>query len=146
MDISDEDSVQPKVNSTDPLPVSEKNNEKPSGSEQGTLNLENIFSWVRRQPSIPRSEFINMSISMKDFKAALKRVQPSAKREGFATVPDAPVRYPEQFSSLGITTTTGVLLCGPPGCGKTLLAKAVANEAGINFISVKGPELLTMVI
>nr|CAD7457955.1 unnamed protein product [Timema tahoe] len=146
MDISDEDSAQPKVNSTDPLLVSEKNSEKPSGSEQGTLNLENIFSWVRRQPSIPRSEFINMSISMKDFKAALKRVQPSAKREGFATVPDAPVRYPEQFSSLGITTTTGVLLCGPPGCGKTLLAKAVANEAGINFISVKGPELLTMYV
>jgi len=39
-----------------------------------------------------------------------------------------------------------VLLCGPPGCGKTLLAKAVANEAGINFISIKGPELLNMVI
>nr|CAD7425785.1 unnamed protein product [Timema monikensis] len=167
MDISDEDSAQPKVNSTDPLPVSENNREKPSGSEQGPLNQENIFSWVRRQPPLPRSEFINMSISMKDFKAALKRVQPSAKREGFATVPDvtwddigalqdireelemailAPVRYPEQFSSLGLTTTTGVLLCGPPGCGKTLLAKAVANEAGINFISVKGPELLTMYV
>nr|CAD7410563.1 unnamed protein product [Timema cristinae] len=143
MDISDEDSAQPKVNSTDPLPVSENNREKPSGSEQGPLNQENIFSWVRRQPPLPRSEFINMSISMKDFKAALKRVQPSAKREGFAT---APVRYPEQFSSLGLTTTTGVLLCGPPGCGKTLLAKAVANEAGINFISVKGPELLTMYV
>nr|CAD7576391.1 unnamed protein product [Timema californicum] len=146
MDISDEDTAQPKVNSTDPLPVSENNREKPSGSEQGPLNQENIFSWVRRQPPLPRSEFINMSISMKDFKAALKRVQPSAKREGFATVPDAPVRYPEQFSSLGLTTTTGVLLCGPPGCGKTLLAKAVANEAGINFISVKGPELLTMYV
>jgi len=40
---------------------------------------------------------------------------------------------------------TGILLCGPPGCGKTLLAKAVANESGINFISVKGPELLNKV-
>ena len=43
-----------------------------------------------------------------------------------------------------MTSPSGVLLCGPPGCGKTLLAKAVANEAGMNFISVKGPELLNM--
>lgn len=46
---------------------------------------------------------------------------------------------------MGLDVPTGVLLCGPPGCGKTLLAKAVANEAGINFISIKGPELLNMV-
>lgn len=46
---------------------------------------------------------------------------------------------------MGLTTPSGVLLCGPPGCGKTLLAKAIANEAGINFISVKGPELMNMV-
>lgn len=55
------------------------------------------------------------------------------------------MRYSKQFDSLGIKSPTGVLLCGPPGCGKTLLAKAIANEAGINFISVKGPELLNMV-
>ncbi|KAJ3017062.1 hypothetical protein HKX48_003743 [Thoreauomyces humboldtii] len=98
-----------------------------------------------------------------DFTAALKKVQPSAKREGFATVPDVswedvgaltgireelqmaivePIRNPEQFAHYGIAGSMGVLLWGPPGCGKTLLAKAVANETCCNFISVKGPELL----
>lgn len=57
----------------------------------------------------------------------------------------APVKHTEHFNALGLSTASGVLLCGPPGCGKTLLAKAIANEAGINFISVKGPELLNMV-
>jgi len=57
----------------------------------------------------------------------------------------APVKHTEHFNALGLSAASGVLLCGPPGCGKTLLAKAIANEAGINFISVKGPELLNMV-
>ena len=56
-----------------------------------------------------------------------------------------PVNHPEVTKALGMEAPTGILLCGPPGCGKTLLAKAVANQAGINFISVKGPELLNMV-
>lgn len=58
----------------------------------------------------------------------------------------APVRSPEQFRALGLSAPSGVLLAGPPGCGKTLLAKAVANESGLNFISVKGPELLNMYV
>ncbi|XP_023386787.1 nuclear valosin-containing protein-like isoform X3 [Pteropus vampyrus] len=58
----------------------------------------------------------------------------------------APVRNPDQFQALGLVTPAGVLLAGPPGCGKTLLAKAVANESGLNFISVKGPELLNMYV
>ncbi|WVF68166.1 hypothetical protein IAT40_002931 [Kwoniella sp. CBS 6097] len=104
-----------------------------------------------------------LSLTPADFTSALKIVQPSAKREGFATIPDVtwgdigalsqtrdelhmaivqPIRHPELFSVVGIDAPSGVLLWGPPGCGKTLLAKAVANESKANFISVKGPELL----
>ena len=106
---------------------------------------------------------IDISISYDDFLAAIPKIQPSSKREGFATIPDTtwadigalrpvreelltaivePIRSPEKYERVGITAPTGVLLWGPPGCGKTLLAKAVANESRANFISVKGPELL----
>jgi ribosome biogenesis ATPase len=102
-------------------------------------------------------------ITMNDFIEATKHVQPSSKREGFATVPDVtwddigalkgvreelalsvlePINNPERFKELGLPLPAGVLLYGPPGCGKTLLAKAIAAESGTNFISVKGPELL----
>lgn len=108
-------------------------------------------------------ELEGFSIEARDFMEALPRVQPSAKREGFAVVPNTtwndigalsyvreelrlavvePIRHPDLFASVGITAPAGVLLYGPPGCGKTLLAKAVANESHSNFISVKGPELL----
>ena len=102
-------------------------------------------------------------VTKADFLTALPKIQPSSKREGFATIPDTtwadigalrpvreelltaivePIRRPDRYSRVGITAPTGVLLWGPPGCGKTLLAKAVANESRANFISVKGPELL----
>jgi len=102
-------------------------------------------------------------VTMTDFLEALPHVQPSSKREGFATVPDVswdnigalqsireelslsvlePITHPEKFEALGLPLPAGVLLYGPPGCGKTLLAKAIANESGANFISIKGPELL----
>lgn len=113
------------------------------------------------------AELDTFCIEREDFLDSLKLVQPSAKREGFITVPDvtwndigslgdireelklailAPVKFPQRLKMLGLSAPSGVLLCGPPGCGKTLLAKAVANEAGINFISVKGPELLNMYV
>lgn len=112
------------------------------------------------------SQLASLSLKSDDFIQALKIVQPSAKREGFATIPDVswadigaletirdelhmaivqPIRHPELFSVVGIDAPSGVLLWGPPGCGKTLLAKAVANESRANFISVKGPELLNKV-
>jgi len=110
--------------------------------------------------------FENTTITMEAFEAVLPTITPSSKREGFATVPDTtwqdvgalegvrdelqmaiiePIKNPERFEKVGISAPTGVLLWGPPGCGKTLLAKAVAAESKANFISVKGPELLNKV-
>jgi ribosome biogenesis ATPase len=115
---------------------------------------------------LSEAELEPLHVSFEDFISALQEVQPSAKREGFATVPDItwadvgalnevrdelhmaivqPIRRPELFARVGVQAPCGVLLWGPPGCGKTLLAKAVANESAANFISVKGPELLNKV-
>ncbi|NXX53758.1 NVL protein, partial [Scopus umbretta] len=129
--------------------------------------LQRLLDLLKKQDPLPEEQLQKLCIEMNDFIVALSSVQPSAKREGFVTIPDvtwadigaledvreeltmailAPVRNPEQFKVLGLTTPAGVLLAGPPGCGKTLLAKAVANESGLNFISVKGPELLNMYV
>ncbi|XP_062346441.1 nuclear valosin-containing protein-like isoform X1 [Cinclus cinclus] len=129
--------------------------------------LQRLLGLLKEQAPLPEEQLQKLCIEMNDFIVALSSVQPSAKREGFVTIPDvtwadigalqdvreeltmailAPVRNPEQFKALGLTTPAGVLLAGPPGCGKTLLAKAVANESGLNFISVKGPELLNMYV
>ncbi|KAK3387094.1 P-loop containing nucleoside triphosphate hydrolase protein [Podospora didyma] len=102
-------------------------------------------------------------ITFEQFKTAVSRVQPASKREGFSTIPDTtwahvgaldevrkklemsiigPIKQPELFTKVGIKPAAGILLWGPPGCGKTLVAKAVANESKANFISIKGPELL----
>uniref|UniRef100_A0A452I5Q2 Nuclear valosin-containing protein-like n=1 Tax=Gopherus agassizii TaxID=38772 RepID=A0A452I5Q2_9SAUR len=129
--------------------------------------LQRLLELLKEQDPLLEEQLQKLCIEMNDFIVALSSVQPSAKREGFVTVPDvtwadvgaledvreeltmailAPVRNPEQFKALGLTAPAGVLLAGPPGCGKTLLAKAVANESGLNFISVKGPELLNMYV
>lgn len=55
-----------------------------------------------------------------------------------------PIDHPDKYAKFGMTPSKGVLFYGPPGCGKTMMAKAVANECSSNFISIKGPELLTM--
>lgn len=129
------------------------------------VDLVNTFLRSHPEP-LTESELEPLSITEDDFLKALKKVQPSSKREGFATVPDIswddigalaavreelrmsvvePIRHPELFRSVGIVAPMGVLMYGPPGCGKTLLAKAVANESHSNFLSVKGPELLNKV-
>eukprot|EP00981_Chlorochromonas_danica_P013765 scaffold6852_cov215-Ochromonas_danica.AAC.2 len=111
--------------------------------------------------------FEDCYVTMEDFLSAAKSIQPSAKREGFATAPDVtwndvgalqevreelkhnvlePIAHPERFRALGLELPAGILFFGPPGCGKTLLAKALANQSGANFISVKGPELLNMYV
>ncbi|CAH1968223.1 unnamed protein product [Acanthoscelides obtectus] len=166
--IDDDNSSQQKINDVTVTPVvsSVANNALAKLSEVRTA-LEEILLWLHESLPISERELQGLSISLADFEVALKSVQPSAKREGFATVPDitwddvgalreireelqmtivAPVRHAKQFEALGLNVPTGVLLCGPPGCGKTLLAKAIANEARINFISVKGPELLNMYV
>lgn len=116
-------------------------------------------------PHIPNPPgFEKLALSMDDFIAVLPTITPSSKREGFATVPDVswddvgaldevrealtqaivwPIQEPELFANLGLTAPSGVLLWGPPGCGKTLLAKAAAAESKANFIAIKGPELLS---
>lgn len=124
------------------------------------LDAENILE--SRKP-LTSEQLEPLCILMDDFTKAIKKVQPSAKREGFATIPDVswkdvgalesvrlelelnivqPIRNPELYQRIGLENPAGFLLWGPPGCGKTLLAKAIANESGCNFISIKGPELL----
>ena len=93
---------------------------------------------------------------------ALKTVRPSAMRELQVNVPNVtwedigglddlklklkqavewPIRRPEIFLKMGITPPKGVLMYGPPGCSKTMIAKALANESNLNFLAIKGPEL-----
>ena len=112
---------------------------------------------------LPAEALFTLAVKREDFDRALSQVQPSIQREGFATVPGVtwkdvgalseikdelhfaitlPIQQPERFQALGLNAATGVLLYGPPGCGKTLVAKAIANDCEANFISIKGPELL----
>jgi transitional endoplasmic reticulum ATPase len=106
-----------------------------------------------------------MSVSQEHFKFAQKTISPSSLRETHVEIPNVkwediggleevkkqlqemilfPIEHPDKFHKFGMQPSKGVLFYGPPGCGKTLLAKAVANECSANFISIKGPQLLTM--
>src|SRR5918992_960062 len=114
--------------------------------------------------SVPGETLNQIIVKMDDFTDVIKEMEPSAMREVFVEVPDIkwenigglnevkqelreavewPLKYQEIFSYADATPPKGILLYGPPGTGKTLLAKAAANESEANFISIKGPELLS---
>jgi transitional endoplasmic reticulum ATPase len=126
--------------------------------------LPEIQEYILKDDPIPAEVLEKLIIIKEDFQDALKDVQPSAMREVLVDIPNVqwkdiggldeikaelkqviewPIKHEKVFAEMGISPPNGVLLYGPPGTGKTLLAKAIATECGVNFISIKGPELMS---
>jgi len=136
--------------------------------EAGMISLRRILPELDfSQQSISGELLSGLEVGMSDFKGAFREVEPSAIREVFVEVPDVhwedvggldevkqqlreaiewPLKYAELFESFRLSPPKGLLLSGPPGCGKTLIAKALASETEVNFIPIKGPELLSMYV
>ena len=133
--------------------------------EAALKSIKPFFSELKNmQDKVPTEILDKIKVSRQHFIDALKMIDPSALREVAITKPhvrwqdvgglgeakeklrelvELPLLYPELFEKAGIKPSKGILLSGPPGTGKTLLAKAIANEANANFISIKGPELVS---
>ena len=136
--------------------------------EAGMNALRQILPQVDfSQQHIPYEVLAKLEVNSSDFQDALREVEPSAIREVFVEVPDVgwddvgglddvkqrlreaiewPMKYTQLFDSFRLKPPKGMLLSGPPGCGKTLIAKALAAETEVNFIAVKGPELMSMYV
>jgi transitional endoplasmic reticulum ATPase len=141
------------------------------GADLASLAREAAMKCLRRHvpefdldKPVPPAVLERMRVTQDDFRDALREVEPSAMREVAVEIPNVswsdvggleetkrllkemielPLQDPAAFTRLGIRPGRGVLLYGPPGTGKTLLARAVANECGVNFINVKGPEIMS---
>ena len=142
------------------------------GADVQSLTKEAAMKALRRylpeidldEEDIPPSLIDRMIVKREDFRSALNEVEPSAMREVLVELPkitwddvgglespqeqvkeavEWPLTTPEKFDRMGVEAPKGVLLYGPPGTGKTLMAKAVASETNANFISVRGPQLLS---
>jgi len=132
--------------------------------EAGMKSLRRYLPDLTTEDEIPREIIDKMSVARNDFEEALKEIEPSAMREVLIELPKVtwsdlgglsmqkqeliesiewPLKEPERFHKMGIRPPKGVLLYGPPGTGKTMIAQAVANEINANFISIRGPQLLS---
>ena len=142
------------------------------GADLAALVRESAMKALRRylpeidleEDTIPPEVLEKMEVKMEDFKLAIREIEPSALREIYVEIPDVswesvgglteikdrlkesvewPLTKPDLFEHFGIKPPRGIVLFGAPGTGKTLLAKAIANEAKANFMSIKGPELIS---
>ena len=141
------------------------------GADVNALCKEAAMKAVRRylpdlttEDEIPQEIVEKMEVMSDDFEEALKEIEPSAMREVLVEVPHVtwtdlgglgllkqeliesiewPLKRPEKFREMGIRPPKGILLYGPPGTGKTMIAQAIANETNANFISVRGPQMLS---